>query len=1071
VVGRVAPASTDVKRAFSPRRVDATPNFHTLICSRPSVKLPNSAHQIPFCLSDPFPFNSVVFSFFSSHECRTPLASQFLLGYAMSSQRFESNLIGPDNDASQRQLIELINEGNFSGTGLPQVAHGYLDAFCNEGNSNGRRRWAGIALAAMMRASTGVVQRLKTLTQGLSRVGTIILDPKESEERRIVAGLIIRQGLDVGIDFADFWMSDKVLHSAPNFPRESSELWMSQFQTYLDTLSRLKLANLDNDPLVLYPIALSVRDRFQWTGKSAVALLEKDVLTIVVSDHSLTRFTFVDLPVHHIEETSLQQDSPHESQEGRSGHKMHEVILSLRPTPPSYHLNSSDCTTDEFKVSFLGHEEAHEFDIGLQDARKTSAGTTTSTTEAAVLTKSGNPPRRTHRPSARLADNARLLHDEGVPSDESDAGSRTTLDEPVSPEQTTEMQTSAQSSKQEKSKGKLPRVSLSTKQKVARATQLPSVSAKVTKPRASKKVAPIIEQSGDEDEDRSSQDEYELQSTAHTRTSAGSASRKKSQGRRKAYARDDDFEPKATKAKPSTKRKRVSSEGEEDSQPMKKKAQTKPNVTSRPGMADTTSKKSKAKAQQVVQTAPTSTRVPMKQSGAQQNIQNGTAPRPSLIGALKKLNSPSKSAAPAFKRPGQPASTPGRSKAQPVRTTPRPQTPAHDDLPVYGPSSTPRSQSMHDEDFGVGYTPVDTEILSSNTKRVPESPHAESTAISGHADRDDVQREKRIGDLETAKSDPFKNHQQGGQKINPFMRKLTGESVADSKGVSPDREPLSMPAETSNGDDEIDDFGITFASQPLPRQSPSLFKNRTSTMRQSVQGPVAHGRTVQSLSANEPRTMSKSDNLRALQDSLPAATETRQEDQRARANDSVVSAPREAIEDTLPDTSARPVNHTDLQRATSVAEEETDLPQQYGTRASDLRFRSSPPIPDSSSIRGDYSDDGEPEPEPSPPTSRADELEWEAALQPHQRAVHEQLLRTSKRVMRHIVDNETAVTDITDVFAADGERLLNLLVEKQSEESTEAFKELKNKRDDLLKELSIASKNLKTQRRQVRDIK
>jgi hypothetical protein len=73
--------------------------------------------------------------------------------------------------------------------------------------------------------------------------------------------------------------------------------------------------------------------------------------------------------------------------------------------------------------------------------------------------------------------------------------------------------------------------------------------------------------------------------------------------------------------------------------------------------------------------------------------------------------------------------------------------------------------------------------------------------------------------------------------------------------------------------------------------------------------------------------------------------------------------------------------------------------------------------------------------------------------------------------MRHIVDNETAVTDITDVFAADGERLLNLLVEKQSEESTEAFKELKNKRDDLLKELSIASKNLKTQRRQVRDIK
>jgi len=70
--------------------------------------------------------------------------------------------------------------------------------------------------------------------------------------------------------------------------------------------------------------------------------------------------------------------------------------------------------------------------------------------------------------------------------------------------------------------------------------------------------------------------------------------------------------------------------------------------------------------------------------------------------------------------------------------------------------------------------------------------------------------------------------------------------------------------------------------------------------------------------------------------------------------------------------------------------------------------------------------------------------------------------------MRHIVDNEIAVTDIADVFAADGERLLDLLVQKQSEETTEAFEDLKNKRDDLLKELSDASKNLNKQRRQVR---
>ncbi|KAF3044766.1 hypothetical protein E8E12_010410 [Didymella heteroderae] len=988
----------------------------------------------------------------------------------MSLQLFESNLIGPDNTASQQELVNLINAGNFTGSGLPQVAHGYLDAFCNESNSNGRRRWAGIALAAMMRASTGVAQRLKRLTQGLSRVGAIILDPKESEERRIVAGLIVRQGLDVGIDFADFWMSDKVLQSAPHFPRDPSELWMSQFQTYLDTLCSLALANLNDEPLVLYPIALSARDEYQWAGKSAVALLEKDVLTIVASDCSLTRFTFIDLPIHHIQETSLKQDSPHESQEGRSGHKMHQVVLSLRPSPPSYHFNSSDRTADEFKVAFLRHEEAHELDLGLQDARKPSTNSATSATEAAVLARSGNPQRRTHRPSVQVTDELRSPRHEGNPPDGSETGFGATLDEPISSKQVTEMRTTAQFSEQKKSKGKLPRISLSTKQKVARIRQLPSASAKVTLPRASKKTAPIIEESGDEDEDTLSQDEYKLQLTTDTRTLAGTATGRKSQGRRKAYAEDDDFKPKTMKAKPSTKRKRTSSEAQEDRQPTKKKKQTRSSITSRSEAASTSSKKPKAGLQQVVHTASTLTRVPMKQSSAQQNIQNGVAPRPSLIGALKKSNSPSKSTAPTFKKPGQPASTPGRPRTQPVRTTPRPQTPAHDDLPVYGPSSTPRSRSMHDEDFGLGYTPVDTEILSSNTKRVPDSPHAESTAISGHADCEDVQREKCIGDLETAKSDPFKQRQQESQRITSFTRKLTGESFADDKVASPDREPLSMPAEISNGDDETDDFGTTFASRPLLKQSPSLFKSRTSAARQSVQVSVAHIRTVHSLSANESRRMSKPDNPRAVQDILPAAEKIQQVTQQAKVDEFVVSAPPEAIENTLPDASAQHGNHADLEGQTTLVEEEMDLPQRYGTRASDLRFRSSPPIPDSSSVRGDLSDESEQEPEPSPPTSRADELEWEAALQPHQRALHEQLLRTSKRVMRHIVDNETAVTDIADVFAADGERLVNLLVEKQSDESTEAFEELKSKRQDLLKELSNASKNLKTQRRQIRGI-
>jgi hypothetical protein len=214
---------------------------------------------------------------------------------------------------------------------------------------------------------------------------------------------------------------------------------------------------------------------------------------------------------------------------------------------------------------------------------------------------------------------------------------------------------------------------------------------------------------------------------------------------------------------------------------------------------------------------------------------------------------------------------------------------------------------MHEEDFGLGHTTADAEILSSNTKKVPDSPHAESTAISGHADQEEVHREKHRADLETAKSDPFQRR--GSKMPTTFLRKLTGES------------------------------------------SGSLDPSERST------------------------------------------------------NDSVEATPLDV-----------PDRVIDLDDDTTL----------FG----DLRLRSSPPIPDSSSIQDAYSDVS------SPQTSRADEIEWEAALQ---RDLHE---RTSKRVVRNLADSETAVTGIADVPEEDGERLH---LERQCGESAEAFQELASK--------------------------
>lgn len=992
----------------------------------------------------------------------------------MSAQLFDSQLLVPDDTRSHQQIVALITAGDYTGPGLSDVAHKYLDAFCNPGFSDSRRRWAGIALVGMIRASATVVQRLKKLTRGLSRVSNIILGRKESEEHKIIAGLIIRQGLEAGIDFADFWTSDKVPQSAPNFPREVGEPWMGQFQEYLDTLSSLKLANSANDPMILYPMSVSAGDNFQWTGTSAVAAIERGLLTIIVSDSTLTKFRFLELPVSHIKQSHLRQESPYESQEGHLEYSIYTSVITLQSKSPGYRLDSSDCEGSEIRVSFHDREDAAEFEAGLQDTSKSTAKSRASETKTTGLARTGpsiqdqrqssaEPVMANRGQDAPQRSDADSTHGQVVPSAHLDQERKSSL-----------------LATDERTNGKLPRVSKATIQRVARTQHLQSKPSKSSKARTAKKATPIVISSGDEEESwESSQDEYDLRSAATVRSSANIGASRTASNRRRAYEEDEDFVPNGSKTKAkSTKRKRGSSDAAEQIQPPKKKTPRSDNTTensTHSPMAKTQNPTTGIEEQMDTSQVQKSNKKP----AAQQITQNGNSARPSLIGALIKSKSPVEGATPIFKRPGQPASTPSRQGTHVVQTTPKPRTPVEickdlDDLPVFFQTSTPRSKSMHEEDFGLGHTPADTEILSSNTKKVPDSPHAESTAISGHADQEEVHREKHRADLETAKSDPFQRGR-GSKTPTTFLRKLTGDGSVDD--VATHTEPPTMPAEASQDDHEAEELPIGFASQLQPKDSPSLFKHRAKTSHQARALEHAQALTFEStraahISRNKPTRTKRS--LDSSERSSPArcaaAKRTRHmdvdaEEEQVPPNEFVVSGPPEAVEDTLLDVTDHAM---DLDDETTLIGEAIDMPKQYGGNAADLRFRSSPPVPDSSSIQDAYSDASEHEPEPSPQTSRADEIEWEAALQPHQRSLHEQLLRTSKRVMRNIVDNKTAVTDIADVFAEDGERLLDLHLERQCGESAEAFQELASKKQDLLKELKEAPKHLRQQKKEVK---
>jgi hypothetical protein len=75
------------------------------------------------------------------------------------------------------------------------------------------------------------------------------------------------------------------------------------------------------------------------------------------------------------------------------------------------------------------------------------------------------------------------------------------------------------------------------------------------------------------------------------------------------------------------------------------------------------------------------------------------------------------------------------------------------------------------------------------------------------------------------------------------------------------------------------------------------------------------------------------------------------------------------------------------------------------------------------------------------------------------------LIRTSKRVMRHIVNNETSVTDIVEMYAKDGDHLLNTLIQRHNTDHTQVFEEMENMKTNLRGELERAAKQMAKDRK------
>ena len=1178
----------------------------------------------------------------------------------MTCAAFEAALKDTNSDASNIRLHELITAGDYSGTGLPYVAEEYLHAFCNSTSDYVRRRWIGIALARMLGVSPEVAEHLQVEKRRLQALGEILVSPSGREETKIIAGVIMRQALEDGIEFASFWASDKVRNSAPNFPKESGPHWIKQFQGFLDDLSALALANPTTDASILYPVSVLASDSFRWASSSdgvPIAIVQEGSLTVLLSEDFEHDIQVLDVPLAHIESMKTRPSaSLYDSQSRQTEHEPWDLILALKHAHWTYRLNTSTRAATEITILFMRPQDAQECESAIKELRQVNKTSIQPSkphprmSRSPVIDVSSSPPPVSNEPAmqdqqaqvveaakpstthqgqrsvhhsspkvhiesssdqlghspndkahaphqapddapaagsrsqARLAPdlaqpqgkqqptvpvpgrdefkmtqkanrgdeahrerNSSTLQDSdhtegrrkkkrakqaqsqthGTPSTAMTTRSSVHSTQPSKPAEAANSTTSPTESpapertlskRETYSKGKLPKVSKAAKQRASQQVHkrsdifdLPEADRSKT----STKWRPTSELVSEAD---SVAPAHTRESRVATRVSPSISQGRKTRSKKKAED-DDEFLPVTAKAakKAGTKRKPVPN-STVPGNPPKKKAKTERDGTAEDVSTSRATSSNKTEARRVEDAvAEESKERPTSRGSKSKASENPpssiAASRTSLIGGLLGLQRQAQPSKAAFKKPALPSralhrpSTPTRRQLQPAMPVRGPRTPTPRrkalDAPVPLISSSPPLYPVAEEGFASAqHGTAEQEALSSNSKPTPASPHAESTAISGHADRDDVDLEKQKGDLQVERSDPFKQRPVH-HAATSFTRRLTGDDLSEK------------PAEIDDlFSSDTEELLVKAASQPLPRSKRDHGRKLSVTqVSKSVSQPLAETSTLKIVGRAEARrvevsrptdqqdgeqlgrashTTERKSAVELRRDDIGlskeptvgsgyevdlehTATEAAKmapmqinEKPDTPVDDSILAAPPQHIDDTQVEDATDAQNHFNADGDTTLVDE--DLEDQLPTHqkiSTPTHFRSTPPGSGSPSSHSSTSAEAEPPSPPPIPTADAEEMEWEGSLQPHQRALHDLLIRVSKRVTRHVVDNETAVTDIAEVYANDGEHLLNSLLERHNGAYEGMWEDMETKKARLRREMEVSVRALDKERKRV----
>ncbi|KAF2809908.1 uncharacterized protein BDZ99DRAFT_562502 [Mytilinidion resinicola] len=304
----------------------------------------------------------------------------------MDARAFEAALANSGDNASCRRLFELmaaVATGSY-GKGVlgPSVAEAYLHAFTHRALPNRNRRWVGLVLYQLIESSNDVLEHLRSLTKDVRLLSNVILNAPE--DLKMVAGIIIRTMILGGMQYADFW-SNGAPYSVP-FPTDETQVWMQNFQGFMDELHRLKFLEDDGDAGMIYALSISAKDTHDFIQETGAMVLffDKEYMTAFVLGTAGRIPQCIDLPIAHIIDTDTRMATIRSSDEKTSGIETAQLVISLQPLPWTYLFNAEERDARQITITLENMADAQEAQSIIQEIQRHKAKRKMSTSQVSL---------------------------------------------------------------------------------------------------------------------------------------------------------------------------------------------------------------------------------------------------------------------------------------------------------------------------------------------------------------------------------------------------------------------------------------------------------------------------------------------------------------------------------------------------------------------------------------------------------------------------------------------------------------------------------------------------------------